>query len=129
MTETNRGNRPLSPHLTIYRPELNSTLSILHRVTGVGLTLGAALCVWWFLAAATGADDFARADGVLTGWLGGPVLVLSMVALWYHACNGVRHLLWDAGFGFELPTTRRTALAAGVATFLLSAATLFAAFW
>lgn len=129
MTEANRGSRPLSPHLTIYRPQFTSGLSILNRITGVALLLGAILVVWWFLAAATGAEAFARADGVLTSWLGALVLILSAVALWFHFANGIRHLLWDAGFGFELDMARRTAIGVGVATLVLTVVSLAVAFW
>ena len=128
MTDANRG-RPLSPHLTVYRPQYTSVLSILHRITGVGLLLAAILVVWWFMAAATGPEAFARADGVLTGWFGGLILILSLVAFWYHFANGIRHLLWDAGWGYELDRARMTAIAVGVATPVLTLFTLIAAFW
>lgn len=125
MAEAKR-SRPLSPHLTIYRPQITSVLSILTRITGVGLALGSALGVWWFLAAATDPDAFAFIDGLLTSWIGGFVMLVSMVALWYHCCNGVRHLVWDAGFGYELPAVRRSAIAVGVGTAVLTLLTLFA---
>lgn len=102
MPNVNRGDRPLSPHLQVYRPQITSVLSILHRATGVALTAGAALVVWWLFAAASGPEAFAVADGFLSGWLGGLVLLGSLYALSYHLLNGVRHLFWDAGYGFEL---------------------------
>ena len=102
MADVNRGNRPLSPHLTIYRPQWTSALSILHRVTGVGLMLGCALVVWWLLAAAAGPDYFAVADGLMTSWIGNLVMLGLLISLAYHFCNGIRHLFWDAGYGFEL---------------------------
>ena len=102
MADVNRGNRPLSPHLTIYRPQWTSVISILHRVTGVGLALGAMLVVWWFLAAATGPEAFATADGFLTSWLGHLILLGSTWALCFHFLNGIRHLWWDTGRGFDL---------------------------
>ena len=102
MADVNRGNRPLSPHLTVYRPQITSVLSIVHRMTGVGLTLGCALVVWWFLAAATGSAYFATVDGLLTSWLGHLVLLGLTWALAYHFCNGIRHLVWDMGYGFDL---------------------------
>ena len=104
MADVNRGNRPLSPHLQIYRPQITAVLSILHRITGVGLTLGALLVVWWLIAAAISPDYFALVDGLLTSWLGLLVLTGSLWALWFHALNGIRHLIWDAGWGFELRT-------------------------
>lgn len=102
MADVNRGNRPLSPHITVYRPQWTSVLSILHRITGVGLALGAVLAVWWFLAAATGPEAFATADGFLTSWFGHLILLGSTWALCYHFLNGIRHLWWDMGRGFDL---------------------------
>ncbi len=129
MADVNRGNRPLSPHLTIYRPQITSILSILHRVTGVGLTLGAVIAVWWFLAAATGPEYFAFVDGLVTSWLGGLVMIGLLVALWYHFCNGIRHLTWDAGYGFDLDMVQKTGIATGVVTAALTVITLIAAHW
>lgn len=102
MADVNRGNRPLSPHLQIYRVEITSTLSILHRITGVGMTLGAILVVWWFVAGAVSPDYAAKVDGYLTSWLGLLVLTGSLWALWYHTLTGIRHLVWDTGRGFDL---------------------------
>lgn len=97
-----RGNRPLSPHLQVYRPQITSVLSIFHRITGVGNSIGAVLVAWWFIAAAVGADAFAFIDGLLTSWIGHLVLIGFAFSLCYHTCNGIRHLLWDAGYGFEI---------------------------
>ncbi len=97
-----RGNRPLSPHLQVYRPQITSVLSIFHRVTGVGNSIGAVLIAWWFIAAATGREAFAIIDGLLTSWIGHLILIGFAFSLCYHLCNGIRHLLWDAGYGFEL---------------------------
>ena len=104
MSEMNRGNRPLSPHLTIYRPQMSSITSIFVRLTGIGLTLGFVLVIWWLLAAATGPGYFAFVDGLMTSWLGILIVVLSLWALWYHFLGGVRHLIWDMGYGFEIKT-------------------------
>ena len=95
MADVNRGNRPLSPHLSIYRPQLTSITSILTRITGNALILAALLIVWWFLAAATSPAYFALADAVLTSWFGDLVMFLSLWALWYHTLAGIRHLIWD----------------------------------
>ena len=97
-----RGNRPLSPHLQVYRPQITSVLSIFHRVTGVGNSIGAVLVAWWFIAAATGREAFSFIDGLLTSWVGHAILIGFAFSLCYHLCNGVRHLLWDAGYGFEI---------------------------
>lgn len=120
MADVNRGNRPLSPHLQIYKPQITSMLSILHRVTGVGLTLGAMLVVWWLLAAATGPDYFAFVDGLLTSWIGTLVMLGSAWALCYHLANGIRHLVWDLGFGFELDTVTKSGYAVLGASVLLT---------
>ena len=74
MADVNRGNRPLSPHLTVYRPQLTSVTSILTRITGNALLLGALLVVWWFLAAATGEGYFDVVNGILTSWFGDLVM-------------------------------------------------------
>lgn len=95
-------NRPLSPHLQIYRPQLTSVMSILHRATGVALAVGTVLLVYWLVAAASGAEAYEHAQSVLSSKLGQLFLFLWTWALFYHLCNGIRHLLWDAGYGFEL---------------------------
>lgn len=102
MADVNRGDRPLSPHLTVFNQSYTGTLSILHRITGVGLALGAFLVVWWLLAAATGPGYFALVDGLLTSWLGHLVLLGLTWALCYHFLTGIRHLVWDTGKGFDL---------------------------
>ncbi|KZY38722.1 succinate dehydrogenase, cytochrome b556 subunit [Roseovarius sp. HI0049] len=112
MADVNRGDRPLSPHLTIYRPQLTSITSILTRITGNALLLAAVLMVWWFLAAATSAEAFATADGVITSFIGDVVMVLSLWALWYHTLAGVRHLIWDTGAMLDVPSAERLGWAA-----------------
>ena len=120
MADVNRGNRPLSPHLSIYRPQLTSVTSILTRITGTGLLVGALLVVWWFLAAATGPEYFALADGFLTSWFGHLILIGATFALYYHFCNGVRHLWWDAGWGFGLEQVTQSGYAALAAAGVLT---------
>ncbi len=71
-------------------------------MTGVGNSIGAVLVAWWFIAAATGREAFAIIDGILTSWIGHLILIGFAFSLCYHLCNGIRHLLWDAGYGFEL---------------------------
>ncbi|WP_421905118.1 succinate dehydrogenase, cytochrome b556 subunit [Mameliella sp.] len=102
MADVNRGNRPLSPHLQVYRPQLTSISSILTRITGNALLVGALLVVWWFLAAATSEAYFAAADAVLTSWFGDLVMLGSVWALWYHLLAGVRHIIWDEAKMLEL---------------------------
>jgi succinate dehydrogenase / fumarate reductase cytochrome b subunit len=102
------GNRPLSPHLQVYRPQLTSVLSILHRTTGVALVAGTLLLVYWLAAAAAGPEAFETARAVIGSLLGRLFLFGWTVALFYHLCNGIRHLFWDAGYGFELETAYRS---------------------
>ncbi|MFW8595643.1 succinate dehydrogenase, cytochrome b556 subunit [Cribrihabitans neustonicus] len=102
MADVNRGNRPLSPHLQVYRPQLTSITSILTRITGNALIVAALLIAWWFLAAATSAESFASANAVLTSWFGDLVLSLSVLGLWYHTLAGIRHLIWDNGYMLDL---------------------------
>ena len=102
MADVNRGNRPLSPHLQIYRPQLTSITSILTRITGNALILAGLMITWWFVAAAAGPGAFATADAVLTSWFGKLVFLGSIWALWYHTLAGIRHLVWDSGHGLEL---------------------------
>ena len=126
MADVNRGNRPLSPHLTIYRPQLTSITSILTRITGNALLVGALLVVWWLLAAASSPEYFAVADAVVTSFLGDLVMALSVWALWYHALAGIRHLIWDSGNGFELEVAEKMGWAVIGGSVLLAIITLIA---
>lgn len=131
MADVNRGNRPLSPFMigSVYRPQITSVMSILHRITGIGIGLTGLLVVWWFVAASTGPDAFATADGLLTSWIGNLVLFLALVSLWYHFFNGIRHLVWDTGAGFELDQVRRTGIATIVAAAVMSIVTIAVGLW
>lgn len=126
MADVNRGNRPLSPHLTIYRPQLNSITSIFVRITGNGLIVGAILVVWWLMAAASGAAYFDTIDGLITSVLGDIVMALSVLALWYHALGGVRHLIWDTGRGLDVETSDRMGWAMIIGSVALTFLTLIA---
>jgi len=95
MADVNRGNRPLSPHLTIYRLPITAITSILVRITGNAMLISAALVVWWLLAAATSESYFDVANAVITSLLGDIVMILSLLGLWYHTLGGIRHLVWD----------------------------------
>jgi succinate dehydrogenase / fumarate reductase cytochrome b subunit len=100
--------RPLSPHLQIYRPQLTSVLSILHRATGVFLAVGTLLLTYWLVAAASGPEAYAKAQGVIGSMLCQLLLFLWTWSLFYHLCNGIRHLFWDAGYGFDIPAVYRS---------------------
>lgn len=110
-------NRPLSPHLQIYRPQLTSMLSIAHRGAGIALGVGATFFAWWLLAAASGPDAYGIAQAFFGSIVGIVVLAGFTFALFYHLCNGIRHLFWDAGMGLELDQAYRsgwTVIAAAV---------------
>ena len=124
MADVNRGNRPLSPHLSIYRPQLTSVTSILTRITGNALLLGALLVVYWLLAAATSAEYFALANWVMTSLFGKLVMLGSIWALWYHTLAGVRPLIWDNAMGLELPVAYRLGWAVVIGSFVLTALTV-----
>ena len=104
MAETKPGLRPLSPHLQIYRPMLTTMMSITHRLTGVALYFGVLLLVWWFTAAAVSDNYFDMVQGFFAHWFGRLVLFGFTWALIHHALGGIRHLIWDSGRGFNLPT-------------------------
>lgn len=117
----NASQRPLSPHLQIYRPQLTSILSISHRLTGVALAAGTAVLALWLIAAAGGADTFALINNHLAAWYGQVLMVFWSFALFYHLCNGIRHLAWDAGWGLDIRTAYLTGYATVVAAVLLTA--------
>ena len=113
-----KSQRPLSPHLQIYRPQLTSVLSITHRATGIALVLGTLLLAYWLLAAASGAEAYSSAQQLLGSWPGRILLLGFSFSLFFHLCNGIRHLFWDVGLGFEL----KTAYASGKAVVAVSVA-------
>lgn len=105
----NNAKRPLSPHLQVYRPQLSSVSSILHRITGAFLVVGGVVFVWWLMAAATGPEAFARANSCLTSTFGQIVLFGWVWAGFYHLVNGIRHLIWDTGQGYGKDESNRSA--------------------
>ncbi len=100
--------RPLSPHLQVYKPQLTMVFSILHRLTGVALSIGALVLTWWLMAAAAGPEAFGTAQAFLGSWFGQLVLLGFSFALFYHLCNGVRHLVWDSGHLLEIESVYRS---------------------
>ena len=94
-------NRPLSPHLQIYKPIFTMVMSIVHRITGVALYFGTLLLVWWLMAAATGPAYFDYVNGFFASWFGRLVLFGYTWALLHHMLGGLRHFLWDMGKGFS----------------------------
>ncbi len=113
-------NRPLSPHLQVYKPQMTSLLSILHRLTGVGLGLGMLLLAWWLIAAALGPEAFQAAQGIVGSVIGRVILFGFTFAFFYHLANGIRHLVWDAGYGFELASVTRSGWLVVGATLILT---------
>lgn len=119
--------RPLSPHLQVYRWQITMTMSILHRVTGMALVFGAFALAWWLLAVAAGGDAYSTAAACLASPLGLVALAGFSLALVYHLLNGIRHLLWDIGWGFEIPEFYRSGYTVAVLTVLFTAAIWYAA--
>lgn len=124
MPVQNRPERPLSPHIQIYRPQLTSITSILSRITGNALIVTAVLITWWLLAASTSETYFATANAVLTSWFGDLVLSLSVLGVWYHYLSGLRHLYFDAGRGLELATAEKLGWACLIGSLVLTVITL-----
>ena len=103
--------RPISPHLQVYKPQITSVLSIFHRITGVALTLGITLLVCWILTLSLGEKYFEYFSIFIKSWFGLLILFGFTFALNYHFCNGIRHLFWDAGYGYEIETVYKSGLA------------------
>jgi succinate dehydrogenase / fumarate reductase cytochrome b subunit len=95
-------HRPLSPHLQVYRPQLTSVLSILHRATGIALSVGALYLAIWVVYASASPKTYALFQAFNTSILGRLFLAGWLFCMFFHLCNGIRHLFWDAGYGFEL---------------------------
>ena len=124
MADVNRGNRPLSPHLGIYRPQLTSMTSILTRITGNAMLIAALLIVWWFLAAATSEGYFNTVNGFVTSWFGDLIMFFSVLGLWYHTLAGIRHLIWDSGHALDIPTAEKLGWAAIIGSVVLTIITV-----
>ena len=122
-------SRPLSPHLQIYRWPLSMMLSISHRATGIALSVGAVLLAWWLTAAAASDRAFAAVQWFLGSWLGIICLLGWSAALVFHLFSGLRHLAWDAGYGFEKPTYNQTGWIVVIATAVLSLVIWIVGLW
>ena len=121
--------RPVSPHLQVYRPQLTSITSILHRITGIFLSLGILPLIYWLSAAATSTEAFDQAQALAGSIIGRTLLFFWTGAFFYHLLNGIRHLAWDAGWGFELPTAYRTGYAVFVGTVILTIVAWALGYW
>jgi succinate dehydrogenase / fumarate reductase cytochrome b subunit len=113
--------RPLSPHLQVYKWQITMTMSILHRATGVALVAGAFGLAWWLLAVAAGGDAYAQASACLASPFGQFLLLAFSASLVYHLLNGIRHLLWDVGVGFEIPEFYASGWTVAILTVVLTA--------
>ena len=120
---TTHSKQPLSPHLQIYRLPLTALLSIVHRATGVVLALGSLLFVWVLASAANGPQAYESAYAHMASWYGQLFLLGLTFSLYLHFCNGIRHLFWDVGMGFELETVDMTAKLAIAVAIVLTIAT------
>lgn len=124
MAEPKRVERPLSPHIQIYRPQITAVSSILTRISGNALIVAVVLGVWWLLAAATSDAYFATADAVVRSWFGKLVFLGSIWAVWYHYLAGLRHLYYDAGHGLDVPTAEKLGWACVIGSVVLTVLTL-----
>lgn len=112
--------RPLSPHLQIYRWPVTMATSILHRATGCGLAGGTLLLTWWLAAAAAGPEYYAAFQSIAGSILGRLVLLGFTWALFYHLLNGIRHLFWDAGHGYSIPVANKSGWAVIIGSVVLT---------
>jgi len=115
-----RGKRPLSPHLTIFKPIPTMVMSIMHRITGVGLYGGTALVAWWLLAAASGPEAYATAGWFFGSWFGILVMFGYTWVLLHHMMGGIRHLIWDTGALMDKVSSTKLAIATGVTSVSLT---------
>ena len=123
----NNHDRPLSPHLSIYRWPITMASSILHRTTGVALTVGFIVLVAWLFDAASGPDAYAVFLGAMDTTIGCVLLVGWSYAFFYHLSNGIRHLVWDTGRGLEIEQATASAWFVIAASIVLTAAFWWAA--
>ncbi len=121
-------NRPVSPHLQVYKLPFDAILSISHRITGVVLCVGALLLTYWLMAATYGPEVFATAQAVLGSWVGQLVLLGVVFSLWYHLANGIRHFVWDTGRGLDLTQLRASGLAVVAIALILTVLTFIAVY-
>lgn len=116
--------RPLSPHLQIYKPQITSVMSIFHRITGVGLSFALVFFVWFTLSLISGEEAYQNFRGFLGSLIGVPMILAIIIGLYYHLFNGIRHLLWDAGHGYKIDCVTRS----GKIVFALTAGFSFLTF-
>lgn len=127
MAEAN-SKRPLSPHIGIYRWQITMVMSIVHRATGIALTVGTLLLAWWLIAAATGPEAYETVRAFVASPIGILMLLGWTWSLMHHLASGIRHMVWDTGSALTLPSVYTTGWAAAVAGIVLTAAVWIAAF-
>ncbi len=115
-----RGDRPISPHLSVYRWQISNTLSIVHRLTGVMLSIGSIFLVGWLVSVVAGYEAYAQANALLQSPPGSLMLFGWTFCFFYHLGNGIRHLVWDAGYGFEMREARASGWAVVAFALLLT---------
>jgi succinate dehydrogenase / fumarate reductase, cytochrome b subunit len=126
MNETKMSRqRPLSPHLQIYKPQLTSLLSILHRATGVALSIGSVILVSWVVALSLGETAYSSYSMIINNWFGKFVIFGFTFGLFYHLSNGIRHLFWDAGYGYDLKVAYTSGTLVIITSLTLTIATWF----
>ncbi|WP_120632515.1 succinate dehydrogenase, cytochrome b556 subunit [Ruegeria sp. EL01] len=125
MADVNRGNRPLSPHIWIYRPQLTSMSSIMVRLSGIAVLVLSPLVVWWLLAAATSESAFVPIDNFLRSWFGDLLLLGATWALWYHTLGRLRHVIWDFGYCLDVETSEKMGIGMFVLATVLTILTVF----
>ena len=116
-----QSDRPLSPHLQVYRPQLGSVMSISHRLTGLFLGVGALFLTFWLTSMAGGPSQYATVQALVDSLFGRAILVAWTFSLFYHLCNGIRHLFWDAGYGYDLQSSHLSGWATLITSVLLTA--------
>ena len=125
MADLNRVERPLSPHISIYRWKATMVTSILTRITGNALLVSFALAVWWLAAAAISDAAFAQANAVATSWFGDLVFTASLLGLWFHYLAGLRHLWWNAIHGLDKASADILSWICLIGSLVLTVFTLF----
>ena len=117
--------RPLSPHIGVYKWQITMVMSILHRATGVFLSIGLLMLTGWLLAIATGSNEYAQVLDFFRSVIGRLLLIGWSFAFFYHFCNGIRHLFWDSGRGFEIEQVKTSGVIAIITALVLTAGTWF----
>ena len=118
-------SRPLSPHLQIYKPQITSILSIFHRLTGISLSIGSFIIVAWIVSLSMGVESYSYFMSIVDNWFIQTIIFGFAFALFYHFSNGIRHLFWDAGLGFELNSVYISGLIVVLNAIILTTLTLY----